>query len=80
MKDAIAEMTAKRLGMTTVVDGDGRLVGIVTDGDLRRHQLTASPAERPVAECMTRGPKSIGADELAARALAVMETGPSPAW
>jgi arabinose-5-phosphate isomerase len=75
MKDAIAEMTAKRLGMTTVVDGDGRLIGIVTDGDLRRHHLSGEPiADRPVAECMTRNPARIGADELAARALTVMET------
>ena len=36
MPDVIHEMSSKRLGMTRVVDGDGRLVGIVTDGDLRR--------------------------------------------
>jgi arabinose-5-phosphate isomerase len=75
MKEAIEEMSGKGLGMTTVVDGDGRLVGVVTDGDLRRQQLAhgATLLERRAAECMTRGPKVIGADELAAKALAVME-------
>ena len=74
MKDAIAEMTAKRLGMTTVVDGRGRLLGVLTDGDLRRQQLLGgSILERPVAECMTRDPKRIAADDLAAKALSVME-------
>ncbi len=74
MKEAIAEMTAKRLGMTTVVDAGGRLVGVVTDGDLRRQQLAGgSILERPVAECMTRDPKRIVADDLAAKALSAME-------
>lgn len=74
MGQAIQEMSAKRLGMTTVVDQDGRLTGIVTDGDLRRHQLAGGPVlERAVAECMTRDPRRIGRDDLAAKALAVME-------
>ncbi len=75
MKEAIEEMTAKRLGMTTVVDGRGRLLGVITDGDLRRQQLAfGSVLDRRAADCMTRGPERIGADELAARALDVMET------
>jgi arabinose-5-phosphate isomerase len=75
MKEAIEEMTAKRLGMTTVVDARGRLVGVITDGDLRRQQLAlGSLLDRRASECMTRGPERIGADELAARALDVMET------
>jgi len=75
MKEAIEEMSGKGLGMTTVVDAGGRLVGIVTDGDLRRQQLSHGVAllERRAAECMTRAPKVIGADELAAKALALME-------
>ncbi len=74
MKEAIGEMTAKRLGMTTVVDGRGRLVGVITDGDLRRLQLAGgSLLDRRAGECMTRDPERIGADELAARALALME-------
>jgi arabinose-5-phosphate isomerase len=75
MKEAIEEMSGKGLGMTTVVDADGRLTGVVTDGDLRRQQLAhgATLLERRAAECMTRDPKVIGAEELAARALALME-------
>ncbi len=74
MKEAIEEMSAKRLGMTTVVDGAGRLVGIITDGDLRRQQLAhGALLDRRAGDCMTSNPKRIGADELAARALALME-------
>ena len=75
MKEAIGEMSGKGLGMTTVVDAEGRLVGVVTDGDLRRQQLAHGAAllERRVGECMTRDPKVIGAGELAVRALALME-------
>ena len=75
MKQAIEEMTSKRLGMTTVVDGHGRLVGVITDGDLRRQQLAfGSLLDRRAAQCMTADPGRIGADALAARALDLMET------
>jgi arabinose-5-phosphate isomerase len=74
MKEAIEEMSAKSLGMTTVVDEAGRLVGVITDGDLRRHQLAHGDLlDRRAGECMTANPKRIGANELAARALALME-------
>ena len=74
MKEAIEEMSAKRLGMTTVVDGAGRLVGVITDGDLRRQQLAhGALLDRRAGDCMTADPKRIGADDLAARALALME-------
>jgi len=74
MKEAIEEMSAKRLGMTTVVDGAGRLVGVITDGDLRRQQLAhGSLLDRRVGDCMTANPKCVGADDLATRALALME-------
>jgi arabinose-5-phosphate isomerase len=74
MKEAIEEMSAKRLGMTTVVDGDGRLMGVITDGDLRRHQLArGSLLDRRAGDCMTADPKCINADDLATRALALME-------
>ena len=74
MKEAIEEMSAKRLGMTTVVDGQGRLVGVITDGDLRRHQLAhGSLLDRRAGDCMTADPKCINADDLATRALALME-------
>ena len=75
MKQALEEMSAKRMGMTVVVDGEGRLAGIITDGDLRRQQLVhGSLLDRRAGECMTREPKCIGVDDLAARALSVMET------
>jgi arabinose-5-phosphate isomerase len=75
MKDVIVEMTRKRLGMTTVVDDAGRLVGVVTDGDLRRLHLGGEPiTELTAGRVATRDAKLIGADELAAKALEVMET------
>lgn len=75
MKEAIEEMTSKGFGITTVVDAGGRLVGILTDGDLRRQQLAHGAAllERRTGECMTREPKVIGAQELATSALSLME-------
>jgi arabinose-5-phosphate isomerase len=74
MADALLEMTAKRLGVTAVVDGDGRLAGVVTDGDLRRALAAGSDVvTRTVAEVMGRRPKAIEADALAALAVATME-------
>jgi len=74
MKDAIFEITGKRLGMTTVVDEQGRLSGILTDGDVRRAmQRFTDPLARTVGECMTRSPKRIPREDLAARAVRVME-------
>ena len=76
MKDVLFEMTRKRLGFTTVSDGSGRLVGIISDGDLRRqmerHGYTL--LDRTAAECMTPDPVLIGRRELATAALDVMET------
>jgi arabinose-5-phosphate isomerase len=73
--DLIREMTEKALGVTTVVDADGRLLGIFTDGDLRRVHLGDVPLETLRArDCMIRTPKLIGRDELAAKALQVMES------
>ncbi|OLC14219.1 MAG: D-arabinose 5-phosphate isomerase [Candidatus Rokubacteria bacterium 13_1_40CM_69_27] len=75
MKDVIVEMTRKRLGMTTVVDADSRLLGVITDGDLRRMHLRAEPvANLRAGEVASRTPKTIAADDLAAKALEVMET------
>ena len=75
MKDALFEMTGKRLGLTTVVDGAGRLAGIISDGDVRRqlerHGYTL--LDRTAGECMTRDPVVIGRRELATAALDVME-------
>jgi arabinose-5-phosphate isomerase len=75
MREAIAEMTRKRKGMTTVVDAGGRLVGVITDGDLRRLHLKAKALRTLRAgEAATRQPKVIGADDLAFKALEVMES------
>ena len=74
LEDTILEMTKKRFGMTTVIDGAGRLTGIVTDGDLRRlHLKTQSIAGVRAGDVASSTPKTIGADELAAKALEVME-------
>jgi arabinose-5-phosphate isomerase len=73
--EAIFEMTSKGFGATAVVDDDGRLVGIVTDGDLRR-LLARRPADAlaaTAAEAMTPDPLTIGGEVLAAAALEVME-------
>ncbi|MBI4574167.1 MAG: KpsF/GutQ family sugar-phosphate isomerase [candidate division NC10 bacterium] len=73
MREAIPIISGKRLGMAAVTDAEGRLVGIVTDGDLRRAlQRWSDLLERPVHAVMTRGPKCIGRDELAAKAVQVM--------
>jgi arabinose-5-phosphate isomerase len=75
MKDAIVEMTRKRLGITTVVDRAGRLVGVVTDGDLRRAHLRPEPiVDIRAGELATRSPKTVAASELAVKALEIMET------
>ncbi|MGH7394476.1 MAG: KpsF/GutQ family sugar-phosphate isomerase [Candidatus Methylomirabilales bacterium] len=74
MREAILEISGKRLGMTAVLDAAGLLRGIVTDGDLRRAlQKFPDLLARRVADCMTRHPKTIPREELAARAVQVME-------
>jgi len=74
LEDAIVEMTKKRFGMTTVIDTDGRLVGVITDGDLRRlHLRTQSIGGVRAGEVASGTPKTIAADDLAAKALEVME-------
>jgi len=75
MKDALFEMTGKRLGLTTVVDGDGRVAGLISDGDVRRQLERHGNAllDRTAGECMTRDPVVIGRRELATAALDVME-------
>lgn len=75
LSEALLEMSRKRLGMTAVVDADQRLIGLFTDGDLRRAldtELDVRSAK--IAEVMTRNPRTIGADQLAAEAARLMET------
>ena len=74
MPDVIYEMSRKKLGITAVVDGD-RLLGVISDGDLRRllQQRGKDTLDLTAEDCMTRDPKTIGAQEFAATALARME-------
>jgi arabinose-5-phosphate isomerase len=76
MKDVLFEMTRKRLGLTTVTDGEGRLLGVISDGDLRRQmeRYGYTLFDRSAGECMTRDPVLVGRRELATRALDLMET------
>jgi len=74
MKDAIFEITSKRLGVTAVCNEEGHLVGVITDGDLRRSLERFSNLFRHEAtEVMTRNPKWIEKDALAAEAVQRME-------
>jgi arabinose-5-phosphate isomerase len=79
MSEAMAEMSRKSFGMTCVVESGDRLVGIITDGDLRRHMLAAqqgsarSILERRAGEIMTRNPVTVTRGMLAVEALRLME-------
>jgi len=74
MPDVIYEMSRKKLGVTAVVEGE-KLVGIISDGDLRRllEKRGKDVMDLSAGEAMTRDPKTIGAGEFAATALALME-------
>ena len=73
MREAIAEIGAKGFGSVIVVNQDGTLAGIVTDGDLRRNLRPELPT-LPVTAIMTRTPRTIAPDELVAKALEMQET------
>jgi arabinose-5-phosphate isomerase len=77
MSQAIIVMTESGFGCAGVVDTEGRLVGIITDGDLRRH-MGPGLMESPVGTVMTLGPKTIEPDALAAEALGVMNLSEKP--
>jgi arabinose-5-phosphate isomerase len=71
MSQAILEMTAKRLGCVGVVDAGGRLQGVITDGDLRRH-MAADLLDRRVEDVMTRAPRTIRPQATVAEAVGLM--------
>ncbi len=75
MPDVIYEISKKGLGMTTVVDADGRLAGILTDGDLRRlmQQRGAATMDLVVGDCLNPNPQTLEGGELAGSALRMME-------
>jgi len=73
MRAVIDEISARRLGMTCVVSPDGRLAGIITDGDLRRHLAMPELLSQPASAIMTASPQTIERTRLAVQALALME-------
>ncbi|RME38928.1 MAG: KpsF/GutQ family sugar-phosphate isomerase [Deltaproteobacteria bacterium] len=74
LRDGLFEITSKKLGITGVVNAAGELIGVFTDGDLRRAlERGYDVLEKPMLEVMTRNPKRILRDNLAAKALQRME-------
>jgi len=73
MSDALVVMTAKSLGCVVIVGADGRLTGIITDGDLRRH-MSPNLLDLPVEQIMTREPKTVRPDQLASEALEIINS------
>jgi arabinose-5-phosphate isomerase len=73
MSDAVLEMSAKGFGCVGITDGDGRLLGIITDGDLRRH-MRPDLLDRRVEEVMTKGPTTVRSDQLASEALEILNS------
>ena len=71
MTEAIVEMSAKGFGCVAVTDNDGKLAGVITDGDLRRH-MRVDLLQAPVDAVMTTSPKTIRPDQLASEALQIL--------
>jgi arabinose-5-phosphate isomerase len=73
--EAVAEISAKRFGVTAVVDAGGRLVGVITDGDVRRaYERGPLPPATTAAAVMTKQPKTVPLDATGAEALHLMES------
>jgi arabinose-5-phosphate isomerase len=73
MSEAIVEMSAKGLGCVAVIENNGKLAGIITDGDLRRH-MRMDLLRAPVDDVMTKSPKTVRPDQLASEALQVLNS------
>jgi arabinose-5-phosphate isomerase len=74
LMDAVREVTRGKLGMTAVIDDDRRVMGVFTDGDIRRTLEKGCDFQTtPIADVMTRHPQVIGPDKLAAEAVEIME-------
>ncbi|MGH8701148.1 MAG: KpsF/GutQ family sugar-phosphate isomerase, partial [Burkholderiales bacterium] len=72
--EGMLEVSRGRMGMTTVLDGQGRVIGIFTDGDLRRSlEKGVDLRSAPIADVMTRAPRTIGPGKLAVEAVEIME-------
>ena len=76
MSKTVIEMSSKRLGHAVVIDADGKIAGVVTDGDVRRglEKWRGGLFELAAKKVMTRNPKTISGEELAAKALSIMES------
>ena len=78
LREVVLEIMEKRLGITTVVDGEGRLAGVISDGDFKRILMRhPEPWGLKAAEVMTRGPSTIAKDALVAAAVRAMEERPA---
>ena len=73
MSEAVVEMSAKGFGCVGIADASGRLIGIITDGDLRRH-MRADLLDARVETVMTRNPKTVRPDQLASEALEIINS------
>jgi len=73
MSDAILEMTTRGFGCVGIIDRRGQLVGIITDGDLRRH-MRNDLLDSSVDEVMTRGPKTVRPDQLLSETLDILNS------
>lgn len=74
MRDVVYEMSRKKLGVTSVVDAGGRLLGVISDGDLRRLlERDDGLLGKQAGDCMTKNPVTVAAKEAATAALALME-------
>src|SRR6202020_1423304 len=73
MSEAIVEMSAKGFGCVAVIDDSGKLAGVITDGDLRRH-MHADLLQAPVDEVMTASPKVVRPDQLVSEALQLLNS------
>jgi arabinose-5-phosphate isomerase len=73
MSEAIVEMSAKGFGCVAVIEGNGKLAGVITDGDLRRH-MRVDLLQASVDEVMTKTPKIVRPDQLASEALQVLNS------
>jgi arabinose-5-phosphate isomerase len=73
MSEAIVEMSAKGFGCVAVTDDNGKLAGVITDGDLRRH-MRADLLQAPVDDVMTTSPKVVRPDQLVSEALQLLNS------
>src|SRR5579862_6150198 len=73
MSEAIVEMTSKGFGCVAITDDNGKLAGVITDGDLRRH-MRADLLQTPVDNVMTKSPKVVRPDQLASEALQLLNS------